>query len=122
MSETFQPIEQESNMVSEPTASQPYYTQSISPVDALWALYQAQTKKVRKAFRRRLLTEETVERKASVNKRPAQELSPNERLAAYQIAETIKKSATEVQQAAQNNSHVGRQAEDFLYELEQTAI
>ena len=122
MSETFQPIEQDSNMVSEPTTSQPYYTQSISPVDALWALYQAQTKKVRKAFRRRLLTEETVERKASVNKRPAQELSPNERLAAYQIAETIKKSATEVQQAAQNNSHVGRQAEDFLYELEQTAI
>ena len=120
MSETYQSIEQESNMVSEPTASQPYYTQSISPVDALWALYQAQTKKVRKAFRRRLLTEETVERKASVNKRPAQELSPNERLAAYQIAETIKKSATEVQQAAQNNSHVGRQAEDFLSELEQS--
>ena len=63
MSETYQPIEQGSDMVSEPTASQPYYTQSISPVDALWALYQAQTKKVRRAFRHRLLEEEDMAKK-----------------------------------------------------------
>ena len=34
------------------------YPQTISPVDALWALYQSQTKKVREAFRLRLLSEE----------------------------------------------------------------
>ena len=32
--------------------------QTVSPVDALWALYQSQSKKVRKAFRIRLLAEE----------------------------------------------------------------
>ncbi len=34
------------------------YPQTISPADALWALYQSQTKKVREAFRLRLLSEE----------------------------------------------------------------
>ena len=34
------------------------YQPTVSPVDALWTLYQSQTKKVRKAFRMRLFTEE----------------------------------------------------------------
>lgn len=34
------------------------YQQSISPADALWALYQSQTKRVRRAFRQRILEEE----------------------------------------------------------------
>ena len=31
---------------------------TVSPTDALWALYQSQTKKVRKAFLLRILSEE----------------------------------------------------------------
>jgi hypothetical protein len=34
------------------------YQSTISPTDALWALYQSQSKKVRKAFRMRILSEE----------------------------------------------------------------
>lgn len=34
--------------------------QTVSPAEALWALYSAQTKRVRKAFRTRLLAEEGI--------------------------------------------------------------
>ncbi len=34
--------------------------QIVSPAEALWALYSAQTKRVRKAFRTRLLAEEGI--------------------------------------------------------------
>ena len=34
------------------------YQSNISPIDALWALYQSQTKRVRKAFRQRIIAEE----------------------------------------------------------------
>ena len=34
------------------------FPQTISPVDALWTLYLSQTKKVREAFRLRLLSED----------------------------------------------------------------
>ena len=37
------------------------YQPTVSPADALWALYQSQTKKVRKAFRQKLQEEENVE-------------------------------------------------------------
>ncbi len=33
------------------------YQPTVSPVDALWALYQSQTKKVREAFRMRVVAE-----------------------------------------------------------------
>lgn len=33
------------------------YQPTVSPVDALWALYQSQTKKVRDAFRMRVVAE-----------------------------------------------------------------
>lgn len=34
------------------------YQSNISPIDALWTLYQSQTKRVRKAFRQRIIAEE----------------------------------------------------------------
>ena len=34
------------------------YQPTVSPADALWTLYQSQTKKVRDAFRMRILNEE----------------------------------------------------------------
>lgn len=43
----------DSDMAKEPAASMPQ--QTISPVDALWALYQSQPKKVRKAFQKRII-------------------------------------------------------------------
>ena len=39
-------------------AATPTYQPTVSPVDALWALYQSQSKKVRKAFRQKLQEEE----------------------------------------------------------------
>ncbi len=33
------------------------YPSTVSPVDALWALYQSQTKKVREAFSKRVMAE-----------------------------------------------------------------
>ncbi len=39
-------------------AATPTYQPTVSPVDALWALYQSQSKKVRKAFRQELQEEE----------------------------------------------------------------
>jgi len=40
----------------------------ISPVEALWALYQAQTKKVKKIFRRMILEEEREEEERTFQK------------------------------------------------------
>ena len=37
-------------------------TTEISPLDALWALYQSQTKRVRKAFLKRLMAQESKNR------------------------------------------------------------
>lgn len=39
-------------------AATPTYQPTVSPVDTLWALYQSQSKKVRKAFRQKLQEEE----------------------------------------------------------------
>lgn len=52
----YPPVPSDSDIVKEPAVTN--YQQSISPADALWALYQSQTKKVRKAFRQRVLEED----------------------------------------------------------------
>lgn len=41
-------------------------TTEISPLDALWALYQSQTKRVRKAFLKRLMAQETKNRELAL--------------------------------------------------------
>lgn len=93
------------------------YSGKISTLDALWALYQSQSKLVRDAFRMRVLAEKTV--KKEVNQPYEQQLPDEVRKSVSKIAISIKKSADEVRQAALNNTHIGRRAEDFLNELEQ---
>lgn len=43
------------------------YQSNISPIDALWALYQSQTKRVRKAFRQRIIAEENEDKANAQN-------------------------------------------------------
>ena len=43
-------------------------TTEISPLDALWALYQSQTKRVRKAFLKRLMAQETKNRELALQR------------------------------------------------------
>lgn len=95
---------------------------AISPVDALWTLYQSQTKRVRKAFRSRILSEEFVEKNASAMKDYEQTLSPETRDSLFMMADAVKKGAEETRQAAAKNIHVGRNADEFLAELEQDEV
>jgi hypothetical protein len=89
----------------------------ISTLDALWALYQSQSKLVRDAFRMRVLAEKTAKKDVEVNHPYEQQLSEDVRNSVSMMAISIKKSAEEVRQAALNNTHVGRRAEDFLNEF-----
>ena len=95
---------------------------AISPVDALWTLYQSQTKRVRKAFRSRILSEEFVEKNAAAMKDYEQTLSPETRDSLFMMADAVKKGAEETRQAAAKNIHVGRNADEFLAELEQDEV
>lgn len=92
---------------------------TVSPADALWALYQSQTKKVRKAFRLRLLAEDASDREKAEMAVYERQLPENEREAAYALARAVRKGVGDVRHAVANNTHVGRRAEDFLAELEQ---
>ena len=56
MSETYQSIEQESDMVKEPFVSSPSYPENVSPVDALWTLIMKQSRKIRNALTEKLLS------------------------------------------------------------------
>ena len=94
------------------------YQQNVSPLDALWALYQSQTKKVKNAFRSRLLAEEENDKKALKMKAYEKKLSPEVRTSVCMMAVAVKQGAEEARQAAANNTHVGRSAEEFLAELE----
>ena len=44
-------------------------------------------------------------------------LNAKERKAAYRLAESVKKSIEEVNDAAKNGDHVGRDADEFLIEI-----
>ena len=92
---------------------------NISPVDALWALYQAQSKRVRRAFYSRLLAEEQ-KRKEEEEMRVYESTLPKEvQTSVRAMALSIKKGVEDVCEAKANNTRVGRNAEDFLAELEQ---
>lgn len=94
-------------------------TVSISPIDALWTLYQSQNKQVRKAFRSRVLAEEASDQKKAEMQAYERTLPPEVRHAARAMTDAIKQSAEEARMAAVNHTHVGRNADDFLTELEQ---
>lgn len=92
---------------------------TISPADALWALYQSQTKQVRKAFRSRIMAEEGLtSSKASAMRAFERHIPTQERKKACELVEAIRKGVNDVNNAVVKQTHVGRKAEDFLTELE----
>ena len=91
----------------------------VSPIDALWALYRSQNKRVRKAFRVRILAEEEKENEKVKMAAYEQNLTVAEREAAYQLADKIKKGVDDVQNAVCEHRPLGRSAEDFLLEIQQ---
>ena len=95
------------------------YEPVISPIDALWTLYQSQTKKVRQAFRQRILAEEASKKEKADMIAYERQLPEEEREAAYALARAVRQGVADVRQAAACGAHVGRRAEDFLVEMEQ---
>lgn len=91
--------------------------QEVSPIDALWALYQSQSKRVRRAFLLRLKLEEQADQEEKRMKAYEKSLSEKELKSAHQLADAVKESAIEVKKAAQKGKHVGRSADEFLMEM-----
>lgn len=94
----------------------------ISPLDALWALYKSQKKYVKHAFRSRILAEVAEEKKESEMQVYAKKLSPETYNSICMMAKSVNKAANEARQAEANGMHVGRNAYDFLAELEQEDV
>ena len=95
------------------------YNHSISPLDALWSIYQSQSKRVRKAFRQRILEEEKADKLQAEMRAYELQLPSDTRESVCLFAKTIKKTVNDVRQAVADHAHVGRNADDFLLELEQ---
>ena len=110
--------ESDSEMVKEPIPSVSY-NHSVSPLDALWSIYQSQSKRVRKAFRQRILEEEKADKHESEMRAYELQLPSETRESVRFFTKTIKKAVNDVRQAAVDHTHVGRNADDFLAELEQ---
>lgn len=91
--------------------------QEVSPIDALWAIYQSQSKRVRRAFLLRLKSEEQAGQEEKRMKAYEKGLSAKERESAHQLADAVKKGVREVEKAARQGKHVGRNANDFLTEM-----
>ena len=114
----YPPIESDAEMVNEPMPAVSY-NHSISPLDALWSIYQSQSKRVRKAFRQRILEEEKADKHESEMRAYELQLPSETRESVCLFTNTIKKAVQDVRQAASKHTHVGRSADDFLSELEQ---
>ena len=110
--------ESDTEMVKEPIPSVSY-NHSVSPLDALWSIYQSQSKRVRKAFRQRILEEEKADKHESEMRAYELHLPSETRESVRVFTNTIKKAVNDVRQAAVDHTHVGRNADDFLSELEQ---
>ena len=90
----------------------------ISPLEALWSLYQSQNKRVRKAFRVRVLAEETEENEKKQMAAYEQKLTLKEKEAAYRLVDTIKKGVADVHTAIREHKPLGRSADEFLEEMQ----
>lgn len=110
--------ESDMEMVKEPIPSVSY-NHSVSPLDALWSIYQSQSKRVRKAFRQRILEEEKADKHELEMRAYELQLPSETRESVRVFTNTIKKAVNDVRQAAVDHTHVGRNADDFLSELEQ---
>lgn len=112
-----QPVS-DTEMVKEPVPAVSY-NHNVSPLDALWSIYQSQSKRVRKAFRQRILEEEKADKHESEMRAYELQLPSETRESVRLFTKTIKKAVNDVRQAAADHTHVGRDADDFLSELEQ---
>ena len=111
-------LESETDKATEPMPAGSYHHR-ISPLDALWSIYQSQSKRVCKAFRQRILEEEKADKLQSEMRAYELQLPSDTRESVCLFAKTIKKTVNDVRQAAFDHTHVGRNADDFLAELEQ---
>ena len=99
-------------------ASSTLQSQGLSTLDVLWAFYQSQTNRVKKAFLKRVADEENLVREAEAMKAYEQSLTDDQRSAAYEFVDIVKTRVAEVEQASKDGRSVGRNAKDFLLELQ----
>ena len=92
-------------------------SQGVSTLDVLWAFYQSQTKKVKKAFLQRVADEELA-KEAEAMKAYEQSLTDEQRSAAFEFVDIVKERVAEVELASKEGRRVGRSAKDFLRELQ----
>ena len=91
---------------------------TISPADALWALYQSQTEKEKKAFLQRIVEEEASIKLSLEMDAYEQSLTEEQRMVAHDFVEVVKQRINDVEQAAKEGRRIGRSANDFLQELQ----
>ena len=99
-------------------ASPTLHSQGISTLDVLWAFYQSQTNKVKKAFLKRIADEERAAKDAEAMKAYEQSLTKEQRQAAYEFADVVKSRVADVEKAASQGKTAGRKASEFLRELQ----
>lgn len=99
-------------------ASPTLQSQGLSTLDVLWAFYQSQTNRVKKAFLKRVADEEKLAKEAEVMKAYEQSLTDEQRCSAYEFVDIVKTRVAEVEQASREGLRVGRSAKDFLRELQ----
>jgi hypothetical protein len=100
------------------TASPTLQSQGVSTLDVLWAFYQSQTKKVKKAFLKRIADEDSAVKEAETMRAYEQTLTDEQRGAAYEFVEAVKTRVAEVEKASREGRKIGRSAKDFLRELQ----
>ena len=92
-------------------------SRGLSTLDVLWAFYQSQTSRVKKAFLKRVADEENIVKEAEAMKAYERSLTDEQRSAAYEFVNIVKTRVAEVEQASLEGRRVGRSAKDFLREL-----
>ena len=90
-----------------------------SIVNALMALYNSQSKRVKRAFRIRLSKEEKAEKERLEMEKYERTLSDTQRTSVCMFAHAVNADIADVQNAASQGKHFGRKAEELLAELNQ---
>ena len=103
-------------------ASPTLQSQGLSTLDVLWAFYQSQTNRVKKAFLKRVADEDNLAKEAEAMKAYEQSLTDEQRSAAYEFVDIVKARVAEVEQASREGQRVGRSAKDFLRELQTESV
>lgn len=93
-------------------------SKGVSTLDVLWAFYQSQTNRVKKAFLKRVAEEENATKESAAMKAYEQTLTDEQRSAAYEFVDIVKKRMADVEKASREDRRVGRSAKDFLRELQ----